>query len=49
MCSTQWEKKRNAEGNSIDEDDITVQQLFKNFEDYCLAKKNVVVERRKFF
>ena len=44
-----WEKKGNAEGNSVDEDDITVQQLFKNFEDYCLTKKNVVAERRKFF
>ena len=44
-----WEKKRNAEGNPADEDDITVRQLFKDFEDYCLPKKNLVVERRKFF
>ena len=44
-----WEKKRNAEGNPTDEDDITVRQLFKDFEDYCLPKKNLVVERRKFF
>ena len=43
-----WEKKRNAEGNPTEEDDITVRQLFKNFEDYCLPK-NLVVERRKFF
>ena len=26
-----WEKKRNADGNPTDEDDITVRQLFKNF------------------
>ena len=44
-----WEKKKNAEGNPTDEDDITVRQLFKDFEDYCLPKKNLVVERRKFF
>ena len=43
-----WEKKRNAEGNPTDEDDITVRQLFKSFDDYCLPKKNLVVERRKF-
>ena len=27
---------------------FTVRQLFKNFEDYCLPKKNLVVARRKF-
>ena len=31
------------------EDDITVKQLFKNFEGYCLPKKNFIVDRRKFF
>ena len=44
-----WEKKRNAEGNPRHEDDITVRQFFKNFEDCCLPKKNLAVERRKFF
>ena len=33
----------------IDEDDIKVRQLFKNFEGYCLPKKNLAVERRRFF
>ena len=44
-----WEKKRNADGNPTDEDGITVRQLFINFEDYYLAKMNLIVERRKFF
>ena len=37
------------EGNPTDEDDITVKQLFQNFEEYCLPRKNLVVERRKLF
>ena len=45
----EWEKKVDAEGNETDEDNITVKELFKNFEEYCLPKKNLVVERRKFF
>ena len=45
----QWEKKRDEEGNPTDEDEITVKQLFQKFEEYCLPKKNLVVERRKFF
>ena len=45
----QWEKKRDEEGNPTDEDEITVKQLFQKFQEYCLPKKNLVVERRKFF
>ena len=44
-----WEKKRNAEGNPRHEDDITVRQFLKNFEDCYLPKKNLAVERRTFF
>lgn len=49
FTTTTWKKKRNAAGNPTDKDDITVKQLFRNFEDYCLPKENFVVERRKFF
>ena len=44
----EWDKKVDAQGDQA-EDDITVKKLFKRFEDYCLPKKNLVVERRKFF
>ena len=44
----QWEKKIDEEGNPTDEDEKTVKQLFQKFEEYCLPKKNLVVERRKF-
>ena len=44
----EWDKKVNAQGNQT-EDDITVKKLFKRFQEYCLPKKNLVVERRKFF
>ena len=43
-----WGIKEDEQGNPTNEDNITVQELFKKFEDYCLPKKNVVVERRKF-
>ena len=45
----EWDKKVDAQGDQTEEDDITVKKLFKRFEDYCLPKKNLVVERRKFF
>ena len=45
----EWDKKVDAQGDQTEEDDITVKKLFKSFEDYCLSKKNLVVERRKFF
>ena len=45
----EWGKKVDAQGDQTEEDDITVKKLFKRFEDYCLPKKNLVVERRKFF
>ena len=32
-----------------DVDDITVKLLMEKFEEYCLPKKNLVIERRKFF
>ena len=50
-----WARKRSVlcndmgEGNPTDEDGITVRQLFKNLEDYCLPKKNLLAERIKFF
>ena len=47
--TTKWDKKVDAQGNQTEEDDITVKKLFKIFEKYCLSKKNLVVERRKFF
>ena len=37
-----------AQGNQT-EDDITVKNLFKRFEEQDLSKKNLVVEREKFF
>ena len=50
ICNTfEWEKKTDATGNQREEDDITIKGLFKKFEEYCLPKKNLVVERRKFF
>ena len=45
----EWDKKVNAQGNQAEEDDITVKKFFKRFEEYCLPKKNLVVERKKFF
>ena len=44
-----WLKKVDADGNPTDEDDSKLQELFKRFEDYCLPKRNLVVERRQFF
>ena len=45
----EWNKKVDARGNQKEEHDITVKKLFKRFEEYCLSKNNLVVERRKFF
>ena len=45
----EWEKKIDTQGNQTEEDDITVKKLFKRFEEYCLLKKYLVVERRKLF
>ena len=44
-----WEKKRDADNIPTDVDDITVKLLMEKFEAYCLPKKNLVIERRKFF
>ena len=43
------EKKIDTQGNQTEDDDITVKKLFKRFEEYCLPRKNLNVERRKFF
>ena len=43
-----WNKKM-RDGVETKEDDITVKALFQKFEDYCLPKKNLIAERRKFF
>ena len=45
----EWDKKVDAQRNQTEEGDITVKKLFKRFEEYCLLKKNLVVERKKFF
>ena len=44
-----WEKLRDAAGNETDKDDITVAVLFNKFEEYCTPRKNLVVERWRFF
>ena len=36
------------DGVETEEDDTTVKALFQKFEDYCLPKKNLIVERRFF-
>ena len=45
----EWDKKLDAQGNQTEEDGVTVKKLFEKFEEYCVSKKNLVVERRKFF
>ena len=47
--TTEWVKKADASGNQTEEDDITVKKLFKRFREYCLPKKNLVVERTFFW
>ena len=44
-----WEKKRNQDGEEIDKLDISLDKIIKKFEEYCTPKKNVVLERRRFF
>ena len=44
-----WNKKRDANDEPTNEDDITINLLMQKFEEYCLPKKNLVIERRKFF
>ena len=43
-----WNKKM-RNGIKTEEDEITVKALFQKFEDYCLPKKNLIVERRRSF
>ena len=43
-----WPKVKNERGEDTDEDEITVDALFKKFEDYCIPKRNLIIERRKF-
>ena len=43
----EWNKKVDTQGNQTEEEDITVKKLCKGFEEYCLPKENLVVERRK--
>ena len=49
FTTIEWDKKVGAQRNQAEEVDITVKKLFKRFEEYCLPKKNLVAERRKFF
>ena len=44
-----WNKILDANEQPTNEDDITTKALFEKFEEYCLPKRNVIVERRKFF
>ena len=43
-----WLKKEGEDGEPTDEDDITIEGLFEKFEDYCIPKRNLIVERRMF-
>ena len=42
------EKKLVEKNQPIDEVDITIKLLMERFKAYCLPKKNLVIERRKF-
>ena len=44
-----WPKVKDEEGEDTDEDEINVDALFQKFEDYCIPKCNLIVERRNFF
>jgi hypothetical protein len=44
-----WDKKTDADDEEIDEDDITIDELIRRFEEYCIPRKNLVLERRQFF
>ena len=46
FSTIEWDKKVNAQGNQVEEDYTTVKKLFKRFEEYCLLKKYLKVERR---
>ena len=43
-----WNRKA-RDGIETEENGITVKALFQKFEDYCLPKRNFIVERRRFF
>ena len=45
----EWEKIQNADGNPMEEECITINELFKKYDKFCEPTKNLVVERRKFF
>ena len=45
----EWEKIQDADGNPTEEDYITINELFKTFDQYCEPRNNLVVERRTFF
>ena len=42
-------EQEDKSGVETEENNITVKALFQKFEDYCLPKKNFIVERRRFF
>ena len=42
-------EQEDKSGAETEENNITVKALFQKFEDYCLPKKNFIVERRRFF
>ena len=44
-----WDKKRDADDNATDEDNITTDGLFEKFEGHCLSKKNLILERMELF
>ena len=41
-------EQEDKSGVETEENNITVKALFQKFEDYCLPKKNLIVERRFF-
>ena len=43
-----WDKVE-ADGVETEEDDITIKALYERYEEYCIPKRNLVIERRRFF
>ena len=44
-----WDTVQDEDGNDTDADNLTVETLLQKFEEYCLPRRNLVVERRRFF
>ena len=44
-----WPRSKDEAGTDTVADNITVSELFRKFEEYCIPKRNLIIERRKFF